>query len=679
MKKNSRLSISDTEWPKVVADFCLDKPICREAPGETVSISYGERAEKYIRQFSVEEIYNFFMIKYPDFPRKLTVFRTLIPKNLVAPTLRDVKGNICPLHENVTRAIRAFNRFSQKNKVKDLSLPKSTIDICLKIICNPFPNDPKENRNPLNWDVKCTTGVCELCGLRDWLMSLSKTITDKKDGLEKKKITFSSWVRALGSDGKKKQILKQDQANIIDFVKDILIKALVGEPFPEHLRKAWNQWHITEVPMIVPPGSSSSSVALRTREDYQEDIKFLCTSETVSTHRGHGVITMLCYPVVIDIFNADGSKELHGLIFMSNSKNKNFDTVNHFEEETIKHVKAMGKEIVRYQRITDGCTSQFWCYGSNKHLEDMPGKLQIPLVEFQRLERYEGENMSDALGSLLKRKMRTGALQSRKYDDNIMDEINESIEPEDLVFEDHSAAFAWIDKCFRKKDNADTNFSKNFKSIDLLWIDDNSIPKNLIREKDCRKVKSLKKYNSAISFIDKPGIYLRDSTCSFCENCANGNVLECTECNRNGHFVHHVVDKSIKVDQNKRSKQKLPKSYNRLNSDKDSYESDSDDSDGSDDEEFVDECSGNESDTVDSEFEADDSEDEEEEEEEILSLEELTPGHYVLYKVSDTKHYVSFVMNIDDEWLTLKGARIYGKFKGKVDIEVISITIGMWK
>ena len=203
LKKNSRLSISDTEWPKVVADFCLDKPICREAPGETVSISYGERAEKYIRQFSVEEIYNFFMIKYPDFPRKLTVFRTLIPKNLVAPTLRDVKGNICPLHENVTRAIRAFNRFSQKNKVKDLSLPKSTIDICLKIICNPFPNDPKENRNPLNWDVKCTTGVCELCGLRDWLMSLSKTITDKKDGLEKKKITFSNWVRALGSDGKK--------------------------------------------------------------------------------------------------------------------------------------------------------------------------------------------------------------------------------------------------------------------------------------------------------------------------------------------------------------------------------------------------------------------------------------------------------------------------------------------
>ena len=95
-----------------------------------------------------------------------------------------------------------------------------------------------------------------------------------------------------------------------------MIKALVGEPFPEHLRKAWNQWHIAKVPMIVPPGSSSSSVALRTREDYQEDIKFLCTSETVSTQRGHGVITMLCYPVVIDICNADGSKELHGFIFM---------------------------------------------------------------------------------------------------------------------------------------------------------------------------------------------------------------------------------------------------------------------------------------------------------------------------------------------------------------------------
>ena len=34
--------------------------------------------------------------------------------------------------------------------------------------------------------------------------------------------------------------------------------------------------------------------------------------------------------------------------------------------------------------------------------------------------------------------MRTGALQSRKYENNLMDDINESIEPKALMFENHS-------------------------------------------------------------------------------------------------------------------------------------------------------------------------------------------------------------------------------------------------
>ena len=131
---------------KQILQFCLTKPICQESPGETVSVGYGVKAEKFLRQFSVEEIYNFFRIKYPDFPHKLTVFRTLIPKNLVAPTMRDVKRNICPLHENVSQAIRAFNRFTKMNKVEELLLPKSSLDICLKLICNPMPNDQQENR-----------------------------------------------------------------------------------------------------------------------------------------------------------------------------------------------------------------------------------------------------------------------------------------------------------------------------------------------------------------------------------------------------------------------------------------------------------------------------------------------------------------------------------------------------
>ena len=56
-----RKNVFDTEWPEKVKVFCLTKPICQEAPGESVSIGYGQRAEKYIRQFSVSEIFSFFV------------------------------------------------------------------------------------------------------------------------------------------------------------------------------------------------------------------------------------------------------------------------------------------------------------------------------------------------------------------------------------------------------------------------------------------------------------------------------------------------------------------------------------------------------------------------------------------------------------------------------------------
>ena len=174
--QKKRKDVFHTEWPEKVSDFCLTKPICRECPGESVSIGYGKRAEKYIRQFSVSKIFGFFLMKYPTFPYKLTTIRALVPKNLVQATLRDIVQNTCPLHENVKRSIKALNRFFKKNKAKDLIVPTSTIDICLKMICSHHANDAKANRNPLNWDPNCTKGRCQDCGGTDWFADLKHNI-----------------------------------------------------------------------------------------------------------------------------------------------------------------------------------------------------------------------------------------------------------------------------------------------------------------------------------------------------------------------------------------------------------------------------------------------------------------------------------------------------------------------
>ena len=50
---------------------------------------------------------------------------------------------------------------------------------------------------------------------------------------------------------------------------------------PKHLRKAWNQWQITKYPVNVS-SDNDMDAAVQTHKDYQEDMNFLFTSQTVS-------------------------------------------------------------------------------------------------------------------------------------------------------------------------------------------------------------------------------------------------------------------------------------------------------------------------------------------------------------------------------------------------------------
>ena len=67
----------------------------------------------------------------------------------------------------------------------------------------------------------------------------------------------------------------------------------------------------------------------------------------------------------------------------------------------------------------------------------MPTELDIPLINFHRYEPYGGKNFSDALGSILKRRMRPGALQNKVFGNNeeslmqILEEVDDDIDLDD--------------------------------------------------------------------------------------------------------------------------------------------------------------------------------------------------------------------------------------------------------
>ena len=234
---------------------------------------------------------------------------------------------------------------------------------------------------------------------------------------------------------------------------------------------------------------------------------------------------------------------------MSDTKSKGFNTVKCFEEYCINFVKDMGHNIVRYDRISDGCSSQFWCYGTFYHLQHLPDSLNIPLINFHRYERYEGKNLSDALGSILKRKMRSGALQNRvfgskeDYMQRMLDEIDDDTDLDDIAFNSHADAFSWL-KAAMSKGN-DSDFSKKFKKIEMIWINKDEIPQNLVVEKEVKKIPKVKSFNTGTSLAGKSEVMVRDNSC-VCEKCLAGHVLECTTKKNGTYFTFNMVKQSVK-------------------------------------------------------------------------------------------------------------------------------------
>lgn len=83
----------------------------------------------------------------------------------------------------------------------------------------------------------------------------------------------------LTPNGSRKRMVRKvikffNKCSIEIFLNTVLYPALVSNNIVEHLRKAWSQWQITKYLIEV------AGIEIRMREDFQKDIKILCTSDT---------------------------------------------------------------------------------------------------------------------------------------------------------------------------------------------------------------------------------------------------------------------------------------------------------------------------------------------------------------------------------------------------------------
>ena len=115
---------------------------------------------------------------------------------------------------------------------------------------------------------------------------------------------------------------------------------------------------------------------------------------------------------------------------------------------------------------------------------------------------------------------------------------------DDLVFEDHVSAFQWLQEMMSK--NGQDRFSESFDKIELVWVPDTEIEKNLLDKKLVRKIPKVKSYNCVTAIAGKPGVYIKDCSCN-CEKCKAGDVLNCTETSSTGAYKQQTITRATRA------------------------------------------------------------------------------------------------------------------------------------
>ena len=166
-------NFAGSDWPKKIADFMLQQPISRKVPGETVSLSYRNRAPKFLRNYTLEESMYMFQKLYPEFKYKLSLFSSAVPKNVVQPSVKEVVQNVCVIFSNVRKQSASLNNLMVRLRKTDLMVPLRSSRMVEKLICTNIPGFDIDNVN--TWHIDCCSNNCKHCGPDKYIKSLKET------------------------------------------------------------------------------------------------------------------------------------------------------------------------------------------------------------------------------------------------------------------------------------------------------------------------------------------------------------------------------------------------------------------------------------------------------------------------------------------------------------------------
>ena len=356
MQESSKPSTSftETEWPGKIRKFLETDAISRLVPGKSVSVKYKQHEQKYLLNHTRAQVFKLFKQKNPDFKYAMTTFCSAIPRNFCTPKVNDVKQNVCTLCSNVRALTTAFNSLLGRlgPELQYLQLPSEKDELMGRLVCNDSGK---------GWEEICCSSMCPECGAGKLVEHLRiETLYRVPEDTEIKYTIWESVEVASGSGSTKTDHKFTHTLPIGEFLVE-LEDLLRGFALHRYVWKLQGKIFYATLPPIIDTGT----ISIRTCVDFQMDYLHTLDESTVASFRIPAFPPVVVYPAHVEVFHSDGKTTKHCLIFLSDRAPKNHATVHEFTVLTIEAMAKMhGKKVKRFHRISDGASSQFWCYGT---------------------------------------------------------------------------------------------------------------------------------------------------------------------------------------------------------------------------------------------------------------------------------------------------------------------------
>ena len=404
-------------------EFLLQPCNSRTCPGDTVSVGYRVRKDKFLLKETKLNLIKQFKVEHPECKFSDRVILRDWPRNFVTPSSRDRRRNVCPIHNNYHRLLEALHTVEIGTNI-----PPSCRSACCLAMCD----SDRDPMHPPDWKKDCAVGDCPSCP--DLSVYVDEMI-DTSTTLE-----FTQWRKDVAArktrKGEQKEIyglfkVTMTIQDAVEYLQDLTAGLKL------HIYTAYNQWKAKKL-----AEESLKVGSILFVDDYQMNLTVELAETTTSTVYGANNVLIAIFPVVVMFRREEtGPVEKATITFFSDDILHDHQQVQMFEKRAVEIVKERtGNSFSHSIRFSDGCGAQFKSQFCVADLTKSPNIiLQSPdgSSEAHFFASHEGKSESDTAGSLEKLRAERLILRNK---DLVITEANHLVDAMNGETEDVSSS-----------------------------------------------------------------------------------------------------------------------------------------------------------------------------------------------------------------------------------------------